>query len=74
VSGPGGVSGVLQVTLRADGSFAGGALRPIRLVRPGIPAPDPTAAADRLVRGLSREDFGRRALRLSPLGDLTPPR
>ena len=68
-----GVSGVLQVTLRSDGSWAGGDLVPIRLAGCGVPKHDPAEAAHGVVRGLSRTDFGRRGVRISRTGVLQPP-
>jgi poly-gamma-glutamate capsule biosynthesis protein CapA/YwtB (metallophosphatase superfamily) len=73
LGGPLGVSGVLQVTLRGDGSWVRGALVPTVLVGAGVPAMDPAEQAHGLVRELSREDFGRRAVRLSRTGVLSPP-
>jgi hypothetical protein len=74
IGGAGGVSGVLQVTLQADGSWAGGVLRPVRLVPPGVPVPDAEKEAAAIVGTLSRLDFGRRGMRVSRSGVLTPPR
>jgi len=74
IAGMRAVSAVLQVRLRRDGSWADGRLVPARLVRPGIPTHDGRKEAFRVVRDLSREDFGRRAVRISPTGTLVPPR
>jgi Bacterial capsule synthesis protein PGA_cap len=68
-----GVSGILHVTLGADGSWVLADLTPVRLVPPGVPALDPSEAAHGIVRTLSQEDFGRNALRVSPSGNLFPP-
>jgi poly-gamma-glutamate capsule biosynthesis protein CapA/YwtB (metallophosphatase superfamily) len=68
------VSAVLQVRLHRDGSWAGGKLVPVRLVRPGLPTPDREKEAFGLARDLSRADFGRRGVRISPTGTLVPPR
>lgn len=68
-----GVSGILHVTLGADGSWLRGGLTPVRLVSPGVPALDPDEAAHGIVRTLSREDFGRNAMRVTPAGRLLPP-
>jgi hypothetical protein len=68
-----GVSAVLRVTLAADGSFAAGRLVPVRLLGAGQPEPDPSGAAISLVQSLSRQDFGRRAARISSSGAITPP-
>ncbi|GAA0275884.1 CapA family protein [Cryptosporangium japonicum] len=72
-AGPAGVGGVLRVTLRSDGSWAGGTLVGTHLVDGGLPARDPRRRALTLVRGLSTADFGRAAARVSPTGGLTPP-
>ncbi len=66
-------SGILQVTLAPDGSWAGGALVPVTLAPDGIPRPDPEGAARALVRRLSRQDFGTRAMQVSRTGVLRPP-
>jgi capsule synthesis protein PGA_cap len=68
------LSGVLHATLRADGSWAGGELVPVRLVGCGVPERDPAEAAHGFVRDVSRSDFGRRAMRISRTGILLPPR
>jgi hypothetical protein len=67
------VSGILQVRLRADGSWVHGLLVPTQLVGEGTPALDPAERAHGVVRGLSREDFGRRGIRVSFTGVLRPP-
>jgi Bacterial capsule synthesis protein PGA_cap len=68
-----GVSGILHVTLGVDGAFLHGDLTPVRLVSPGVPALDPAEAAHGIVRTLSREDFGRNAMRVTFKGQLLPP-
>ena len=73
LSGPDGVSTVLRVTLRRNGSWAGGSVVPVRLVSPGVPAPDPLGAALDEVRSLSKQDFGRNAVRVTRSGTLQPP-
>jgi poly-gamma-glutamate capsule biosynthesis protein CapA/YwtB (metallophosphatase superfamily) len=73
VSGVNGISGILQLTLNEDGSWVGGALVPMTLAPDGIPRPDPAEAAHGVVRDLSKQDFGRRAIRVSRSGVLRPP-
>jgi poly-gamma-glutamate capsule biosynthesis protein CapA/YwtB (metallophosphatase superfamily) len=73
LSGPLGVSGVLRVTLRADGGWVKGRLVATELVGEGVPALDRAERAHGLVRTLSRQDFGRRAVRITPTGVLRPP-
>jgi hypothetical protein len=73
IDGPGGVSGVLHVTVRGDGSWVKGDLAPVALVGDGAALPDPAEAAHGAVRELSKQDFGRRAIQVSPTGELSPP-
>lgn len=73
VEGRGAVSGVLQVTLRGDGSWVEGWLAPTVLVGDGAAAPDPVEAAHGVVRELSQRDFRGRAIQVSPTGELSPP-
>ena len=73
IDGGGGVSGVLRVTLRGDGSWVKGRLAPTALVGAGAAARDPAERAHGVVRTLSRQDFGERAIRVSPTGELMPP-
>jgi poly-gamma-glutamate capsule biosynthesis protein CapA/YwtB (metallophosphatase superfamily) len=73
IDGPGGVSGVLQVTLRGDGSWREGLLVPTALVGDGTAVPDPVEAAHGVVRELSQQDFGPRAIQVSRTGVLAPP-
>ena len=64
-------SGVLRVTLKADGSYVTGSLAPTQIVSPGLPAPGGSAIS--LVRDLSRADFGSRAARIATDGTISPP-
>jgi poly-gamma-glutamate capsule biosynthesis protein CapA/YwtB (metallophosphatase superfamily) len=72
-SGVTGVSGILHVTLRRDGTWKAGRLDAVTIAGSGIPRPDPDGAARGLVRTLSREDFGKRAMRVSVTGTLGRP-
>ena len=72
-SGPSGVTGVLRLTLHRNGSWEAGKLVPVTIAGTGIPRPDPNAAGPKLVRTLSRQDFGKRAMRVSGSGALRPP-
>jgi hypothetical protein len=64
-------SGILRVTLRGDGTFETGTLVPTRLAGEGVPALDSSEAAHGVVRTLSRQDFGRRAVKITPNGVLS---
>ena len=63
-------SALLRVTLDVRGRFIAGSLIPLRLDGFGTPAVDPERASLGLVRSLSREDFPRSAVRISPSGTL----
>jgi hypothetical protein len=69
-SGVTGVSGILHVTLRRDGSWKTGRLQAVTIAGSGMPRPDPDGAAHGLVRTLSRDDFGKRAMHVSATGSL----
>jgi hypothetical protein len=73
-SGPGGVSAILRVTLRGDGTWVAGRLVPTRLDATGTASVDPARAALPPVRSLSRADFGAAAVAVEPAGELRPPR
>ncbi|HEX6873919.1 MAG TPA: CapA family protein, partial [Micromonosporaceae bacterium] len=69
-----GVGGVLKITLRKDGTWAGGTLVPTELVRGGMVAIDAQKRALGFVNGLSADDFGGSAARISTSdGKITPP-
>jgi poly-gamma-glutamate capsule biosynthesis protein CapA/YwtB (metallophosphatase superfamily) len=72
-SGVSGVTGILQVSLGRNASYVGGNLVPVTIAGDGIPRPDPSGAARGLVRTLSKEDFGKRAIQVSRTGVLRPP-
>ena len=66
------LSGVLRLRLAPGGRLLGGRLAPVRLTRAGLPRPDRSGASIGLVRRLSRQDFGRRACRISRHGIIAP--
>jgi hypothetical protein len=73
LSGPNGLSLVLEVRLAKDGTFRGGRIHPARQDRPGGPKLDPARAVIPVVRRLSQEDFGPGAVRVEDDGTLLPP-
>jgi poly-gamma-glutamate capsule biosynthesis protein CapA/YwtB (metallophosphatase superfamily) len=73
VSGVSGQAAILRSTLRRDGSWVEGKLVPVRLTSGGLPRVDSHGAALATIRNLSRSDFGRNAVRISPSGTVQPP-
>jgi poly-gamma-glutamate capsule biosynthesis protein CapA/YwtB (metallophosphatase superfamily) len=71
--GPGGVSAILRVTLRGDGSWSAGRLVPTRLDGTGTASLDPAGSALGAVRALSGADFGTHAVQVDEAGELSPP-
>jgi hypothetical protein len=71
LGGPLSSSGILRVTLRGDGTFETGTLVPTRMIGEGVPAIDPAESAHGLVRTLSRQDFGGRAVTVATTGVLS---
>jgi hypothetical protein len=74
LTGPNGLTLVLEVSLARDGRFLGGRIHPARQVRPGGPRLDPSGEVIDVVRRLSREDFGASAVDVSRDGTIAPPR
>lgn len=73
LSGPLGVTGVLQLDFGADRGLTGARLVPmVQPPREG-PVPDPEGAALDLVRRLSAEDFGESAARIDGRGAIVAP-
>lgn len=65
LGGPLSTSGILRVTLDGAGRYETGRLVATHMVGAGLPALDATEEAHGIVRSLSREDFGRRAVKVS---------
>jgi hypothetical protein len=70
LGGPLSTSGILRVTLDGRGGYETGQLVATRMVGAGLPALDPAEEAHGIVRTLSREDFGSRAVKVSRDGML----
>lgn len=73
LSGPNGVSLVLEVRLGPDGAFLGGRVHPVRQEKPGGPRLDRQGQVIPLLRSLSAQDFGESAPALEADGTLRPP-
>ena len=71
LGGPLSTSGILRVTLRGDGKYETGRLVATHLVGAGLPALDPSEEAHGVMRSLSRDDFGARAVKISADGILS---
>jgi hypothetical protein len=72
IEGDLGVSGILHVTLAADGRFRSGRLVSTVLTGPGQPELDPAGRGAALVEQLSREDLGGRGAHLTASGVIHP--
>jgi uncharacterized protein (DUF1330 family) len=73
LSGPNGLSLVLEVSLAPDGAFLGGRIHAARQERPGGPRLDPAGAVIPVVRRLSLDDFSAGAPTVEEDGRLLPP-
>jgi poly-gamma-glutamate capsule biosynthesis protein CapA/YwtB (metallophosphatase superfamily) len=73
LSGPNGLTLVLEVTLAPDGTFTDGRIHPARQEKPGGPHLDPSGAVIGVVRRLSQEDFGPSAVQVADDGTIGPP-
>jgi poly-gamma-glutamate capsule biosynthesis protein CapA/YwtB (metallophosphatase superfamily) len=67
-----GVSMILRVTLRADGTFVSATIVPISVVAPGLPRPDPAGHAISDVRTLTHSDFPTTGAQVDASGSVTP--
>ena len=67
------LSGILRITLAADGSFVEAQLVSLTLNGEGTPSVDPAEAAARFVAQLSVQDFGATAAVIGPGGQISPP-
>jgi Bacterial capsule synthesis protein PGA_cap len=67
-----GVGGVLHVSLRRDGTYAGGRLVATRMVAPGLPAVDRSGEAVALVRSLCAADLPTTGAKLTADGSVVP--
>ncbi|MEZ4238913.1 MAG: CapA family protein [Myxococcota bacterium] len=72
LTGPMGITEVLEVTLDHEGKFVGGKILPVKQVGDGIPEKDPSGAAIGKLRALSEEDFGAGAPLIGQDGSLAP--
>ncbi|MEU4680800.1 CapA family protein [Micromonospora sp. NPDC023737] len=68
-----GWGGVLKVSLRSDGSWAGGSFTSTYMNGAGKPTLDPDDRGLGLVKQLTRSDFPKTGVRLDDAGKITPP-
>jgi poly-gamma-glutamate capsule biosynthesis protein CapA/YwtB (metallophosphatase superfamily) len=73
LSGPNGLTLVLEARVARDGTFLGGAIHPALQEKPGGPRWDPRGAIIPVVRQLSREDFGSAAPEIGDDGRIAAP-
>lgn len=73
LKGPNGTGTILQVKISSEtGNFLSGRIVPMSLQQGGLPLLDPERTAVNLVRSLTIEDFGLRAIGIGENGDLYP--
>jgi len=71
VKGVNGVTLVLEASIdEASGKFLSGRIHPVVQREPGIPYPDPTNEAVRLIKQLTEEDFPQTPLSISDTGEI----
>ncbi len=68
-----GVTEILRVTLRADGTYVTGSIVPTHMVAPGAPRMDPQRQAISLTSSLTRSDFPTTGAHIGTDGTVTPP-
>ncbi|MEW5979713.1 MAG: CapA family protein [Acidobacteriota bacterium] len=73
LSGPNGLSLILEAHLSSEGEFLGGRIHAAKQLRPGGPQLDPEGNVIPVVRHLSQEDFGATAVQVAEDGSLSPP-
>jgi poly-gamma-glutamate capsule biosynthesis protein CapA/YwtB (metallophosphatase superfamily) len=66
-----GVTAVVKVTLKRDGTFAAGTLVPTYMVAPGLPRPDPKKQAVTMISGLSKQDFPQSGAKIAADGTIS---
>ena len=74
LTGPLGITGVLQLEFSGDRTLRAARLVPMRQRPRQGPSPDPDRTAIHLVRRLSAKDFGATAAVMSESGEILPPR
>jgi len=70
LKGANGLTLILKVELKADGSFASGQAIPCKQLDPGIPVPDLQKAVIPLLQRLSQADFGKSAAAIDADGNI----
>jgi hypothetical protein len=74
LTGPLGITGVLQLEFSEDRRFRAGRFVPMKQLPRQGPYPDPDSTALHLIRRLSAEDFGGSAAVITEAGEILPPR
>jgi poly-gamma-glutamate capsule biosynthesis protein CapA/YwtB (metallophosphatase superfamily) len=70
-SGVVGITTILRVTLRRDGSFVAATMVPTKMIAPGLPRMDPSRQAIGLIRSLTQADFPTTGARIGSDGSIT---
>jgi hypothetical protein len=65
-----GDSAILSLDIGAKGALLAGRWTSVHLNPPGVPVPDPGHRSLKIMRAVSRQDFGKRAIRATSTGRL----
>jgi len=68
-----GITEILRVTLRGDGTYVTGSILPTHMVSPGAPRMDPQRQAISLTSSLTKSDFPTTGAHIGTDGTVTPP-
>jgi poly-gamma-glutamate capsule biosynthesis protein CapA/YwtB (metallophosphatase superfamily) len=66
-----GVTAVIRVSLKRDGSWENGTLIPTYMVAPGLPRPDPKKQAINMISSLTKQDFPQTGSKIAADGAIT---
>jgi poly-gamma-glutamate capsule biosynthesis protein CapA/YwtB (metallophosphatase superfamily) len=67
-----GITAVIRVSLKRDGTWESGTLIPTYMAAPGVPRPDPKKQAINLIGSLTKQDFPQTGPKIAPDGAITP--
>jgi hypothetical protein len=68
-----GITAVIRINLKPDGTWAGGTLIPTHMIAPGLPRPDPNKRAISMISDLTKRDFPQTGPAIAADGTITAP-